>query len=167
LLCRNVEEERPFPGIGLGVYAFCRTNLLQTCYLRCFEEGEVRLNVDSSRKTDKWILYYDFRKGFHRKITINGAGVLTPDDRQITFALRNEVRLARDNRVFVEHPDEEGDIRMDEVDVATGEKIRTIWTGVPRDGHMIASVLSNGIKVFCIISAHAGSTDNIIQSFLL
>jgi len=168
LLCRNVEEEGPFPGIGLGVYTFRRTNLLQTCFLRCFEEGEFRLNVDISKQSEKWILYIRIGEGFQRKILIDDAGVLTPEDRRITFAHRNEVKLARDNRVFVEHPDEEGDIRVDEFDVATGEKIRTIWTGVPREnGRMLASVLSNGIKVFCIISHHTGSADNIIQSFLL
>ena len=53
--------------------------------------------------------------------------------------------------MFVENPDEEGNIRVDEFDVETGKK-HTNWTGVPEDGKMLASVLSNGIKVFCIFS---------------
>jgi len=169
-LSRHVEEEGPFPGIGLGVYSFARTtNLLQQmCFLPCFEEGEIQINEDRSRQsTEKWMLSCRVSEGFYRKIVIDGSGVLTHEDRRITFGDREEVKLARDNRVFVEDPDEGGDIRLDEYDVVTGDKIRTISTGVPREGHMVASVLCNGIEIFCVISAHAGSTNNVIQSFLL
>jgi len=165
---RHLEEGGSFPGIGLGVYSFIRTNLLQTCYLPCFEEGETQFNEDwSTQSTSEWTLYCRIGEGIERKILINGAGVLTDEDRQITFGDRQEVRLARGNRVFVEHPDEEGDIRLDEYDVITGDKIRTFTTGVPRRGHTVASVLCNGIEIFCVISAHAGSTNHVIQSFLL
>ena len=169
LFCRRSEETRAFPGIGLGVYAFRRANLSQTCYLRCFEEGEVALNMDDSGQTDKWIFYYDFHESAPsiRKFWIDGSGILTHEDQRITFGDRNEIKFARGDRVFVENPDEKGGIFLDEFDVASGEKIRTISTGVPRNEHTLASVLSNGNKIFCIVSAHGGSDRNVIQSFLL
>jgi len=169
LFCRSSEETRAFPGIGLGVYAFRRANLSQTCYLRCFEEGEVALNMDDSGQTDKWIFYYDFheRAPSIRKFWIDRSGILTDEDQRITFRDWKEIKFARGDRVFVEIPDEEGCIFLDEFDAASGEKIRTISTGVPRNKHTLASVLSNGNKIFCIVSARGGRDRNVIQSFLI
>lgn len=169
LLLRHVEENGPFPGIGQGVYTFSMTDdLKQTGFSPCFEEGEVYINHDKSKTTDKWLLYHNFGDESFRKISINADGLVEEEPRHITFGPRNRVMLATADRVFVEHPDEKGSVELDEYDVATGEKVRTICTGVQRDTTtMVASVLSNGKEVFCVVCPNGWSMENIVQSFLL
>lgn len=164
---RNVEEDGPFPGIGLGLYSFDRTNLSQQkCFLPCFEEGEIWVNMPRVVGNNKWILTRRWTEDFYRKVRINEEGVLI-EEGPIKFGGRDEVKFASGNRVFVEHPDEEGDIRLDEYDVVMGEKSRTLSTGVPRQDHMVASVQSNGSAIFCMISAIGPSTNHVIQTFLV
>ena len=165
LLSHQVEVAGPFLGIGLGMYAFRRSDLSQTCYLSCFEQGEVCINCDDSRQTDKWIIWSPFDR-IWRKIQIDSAGVLSTAHGQVTFAGGDDVKLAWGDQVFVENSDEDGTVRLDQYNVATGAKIRTIATGVPGRGHMVASVLGHGKRVFCLISAIAPSTEHVIQSFL-
>lgn len=108
-----------------------------------------------------------FGERFSRMILINESGILEERGR-LTFGGRDYVTLATANRVFVEDPDERGGtIKLDEYDVATGAKVRTLATGIPREGHMVASVISNGIEVFCMIGANRGNPRNVVQSFLI
>lgn len=174
VLSRNVEEEGPFPGVGLGVYAFCRTNLSQTSYLPCFEEGEISLNLlHQSGRNGKWILYRLAlgEAGVQRRIFIDRDGVLAHDDRQIRFQDREYVMLAGDKEVYVGNPDEDGIIRLDEFDIATGAKNRTIWTGLStREGRwMLQTVLCNEVNIFCIFWKISGVTTrtHAIRTFLL
>lgn len=164
------KEQRRFANAGLGVYALNMDDYLSlTSFLPCFHNGECVINhrLDKSKQTPGWLLYHRTGNTSERKISISDQGILTAEPRGITLGERNEVKLATAMRAFVEHPNERGEVKLDEYNVAIGEKVRTLLTGIPRQDHMVASVLSNGKEVFCIISGFAGSQDHVIQSFLL
>ena len=172
LVFRHVEEEQRFPLNGLGVYTLNRADdsLVVTSFLPCFERGEVLINEDRSKHTKRWIIVCEVSAGTsneHRKIAVNNDGTLTDCPRGMTWGSeRNEIMLATDSRLFVEHSAEEGEVKLDEYDIATGEKVRTLSTGLPRSDHMVASVLSNGKEVVCLMSGGPGGRPNVIQTFL-
>jgi len=154
LLFRWSEESGIYPatGCGLGIYSISRDSLLETSFLQYFEEDGGYLNNGSRpNQLDQWILFNQFSDdgNTNRKISIGSDGVLTPDPQRITYeGIRNEAKLLTSTSVFVEHPNEEGEIKLDENDIVTGKKVRTISTGVHRlePGHSLASVHSNGKK---------------------
>ena len=188
----RIEAPGPFLAEDkLGVYSYALNDGLQlTGFLPCFESGEMILHFDDGPKqihqvracgksswpsreithiffvplrSSQWILYHTHEEDFDRKILVNRNGTLsTSDSHRISFGLRNDVKLATANRVFVEDPNEKGTIKLDEYDIATGTKVRTILTGGPVEDYTLASVLSNGIEVVCIMKGRAGRPGNII-----
>jgi hypothetical protein len=116
--------------------------------------------------TYKWILTRRFTEDFFRKYRITDEGVVT-EEGHIKFGGREQVKFASGNSLFVENADEEGDIRLDECDVATGKKSRTLSMGIPREGHNVASVQSDGSAIYCMMTADGSSANHVIQTFLV
>ena len=104
-------------------------------------------------------------ENFDRKILVNGDGILSTSEARVSFGDLYRVKLTISNRAFLENRHE---LKLDEYDVTNGTKLRTIvLKGVPLERrHMVASVLSNGIEVFCIVTGRPG-IQSFIQSFLL
>jgi len=172
LVFRHVEERQWYPGIGLGVYMLNRADdsLLVTSFLPCFERGEVSINEDRSKQTKRWIIFYEHNAGTPNEITkilVNNDGTLTVVcPRGMTRESEyQEIKLVTESRFFVD-PEEQGEVKFDEYDIATGEKVRTLSTGLPRSDHLVASVLSNGKEVVCSMSGGPGGRPNVIQTFL-
>jgi len=70
-------------------------------------------------------------------------------------------------QLFVQAPEENGDgdlngdVDLDEYDVSSGKKLRTISFGAARDGStFVSSILSNDKELFCMVGGD-------ILSFLL
>jgi len=76
--------------------------------------------------------------------------------------------MATPTSVFTHNPDEEF-LALDEYDLESGKKLRTLETGVTREGpHMVASILASHERgeLFIFFSGGFGGI-HIIQSFLL
>jgi hypothetical protein len=103
-------------------------------------------------------------------ISIDGSGILRRHDATIPLGRAKYISSA--SRVFltntssVEGDEEDWSLKIDEFDLTTGTKVRTLSTGFTfsDDGCDIHSVFSNDTAVYCIIGANGRL---VIQKFLL
>jgi hypothetical protein len=160
LLLRNLEEQGPFPGIGLGAYSFCRNDLSQKCFLPCFQDGEVHIEHGKSRQTSQCVLFQEFvgRRTCNMKLSINrSTGNLVVGDFNV-LGDRTDVELVTSTSVFMFDPDAEA-FFLEEFDLATGQKLRTMPLGVGRATNgatMMACILENEQRGELFVSISGG-----------
>jgi hypothetical protein len=175
LLIRSRTAAPDEPGVGnLGIRSFrlVENDLVETCFLQSFQDGQVLFNTDTSKQLKTFILYRKETRTaqLNRMISINGDGILQEESDEINFGTRCVVtHQSSARRVFVENPDntDGGIIKLDEFDLATNTVVRTLSTGLVAGQYRIDSVHSTDKEVVCILRQQTQNHENFIQSFAL
>ena len=78
---------------------------------------------------------------------------------------RNDILLVTQTRVFAHLKFQDGEIQFDEFDIASCEKLQTIFTGLSCPEYVLVYVDATVEVLFCMMSKRV-SADNVVQTFL-
>lgn len=181
LVAVYVEEAGPFPDAGFGIYVFDCRSLSFLSYTPMFEETGVSIEKVSA----DWLVYAPEGRGPLRSSAVKITGGNINNDNnvieplgEIDLGQRSAVLLVTSTSIYGYDPDErEGTIQIDEFDIRSGKKVRTLDTGVDwvvpdedDDDHpyqrMMANAMVVGKRLVFLISS-VGSHINTMVTFAL
>ena len=168
----NTEEEDrgPATDYGFGIYVFHCHDLSFCHYVPMFQDSPVYVHGKVS--TEDWLTYDKPHSNITTAVQITGGTVRHVSE--IELGASPTILLVTATSVYAYDPDKrEGDIEIVQFDIFTGNKIRTLETGIPwmvpdedRTHRMVADAHVVQNQVVILISS-VGSHVNSIVTFAL